>query len=536
MLLTCSPAQPLSCSNAGQGVRATAASEILARDPKAWYPPLEPVLARLGNQIRWWQFGADRDAGWTGYADLSARVAAAKAALDWIGQDLHVGISWTWDAPAPRPAATASAARPAAAAGGGKPAPAPRTSPAPAQAPWKFLALAADSSMTADDLGRRLDALAASRVPCWVAIRALPADGHTAPARAENLVKRMVAAKVHGAEAVWCPDPFDLQCGLVHADGTPGELFLPWRTTALHLGGAQYAGSLEMPGGSQSHFFARPDGWVAVVWNDRPTEEKVYLGDAIRQVDLWGGSEACGADAAFHVDRLPRFLTGLSGPVAGWQLAAAFARDRIPTIAGQPQANCLALKNCFPRAVAGHATLAAPANWRIEPRAIDFQLAPGQAWQQPLEITLPGQAATGRNPIRIDFEIHAERVYRFAVYRHVEVGMGDLRVETATRLNPEGELVVEQTLVNSGGRPVSFRFELLIPDRRRQTAEVVALPPGRDQKLYRLPRGRELLGKRLWLRGDEIDGPRVLNYPLVVRDDAEQAAHDDNFPAVAVGL
>ncbi len=540
------PGSPLPLGD-GQGVRA-AASEILARDPKSWYPPLEPVLARLGNQIRWWQFGADRDAGWTGYADLSARVAAAKAALDWIGHDLHVGISWPWDAPAPRPTATASPARPAAvipvAAAGGKPGPAPLASPAPnpapsatpTQAPWKFLALAADWSMTADDLGRRLDALAVSRMPCWVAIQALPADGHAAPARAENLVKRMVAAKIHGAEAIWCPDPFDPQCGLVHADGTPGELFLPWRTTALQLGGARYAGSLEMPGGSQSRFFARPDGWVAVVWNDRPAEEKVYLGDAVRQIDLWGASEACGTGAAFHVDRLPRFLTGLSEPLAEWQLAAAFARDRIPTVAGQPQANCLALKNCFPRAVVGRATLAAPANWQIEPRAIDFQLAPGQVWQRPLEITLPGQAVTGRNPIRIDFEVRAERVYRFAVYRHIQVGLGDLRVETAARLNPTGDLVVQQTLVNSGGRPVSFRFELLIPDRRRQTADVVALPPGRDQKLYRLPRGRELLGKTLWLRGEEIDGPRVLNYPLVVRDDAAQAAHDNNFPAVAVGL
>jgi hypothetical protein len=40
----------------------------------------------------------------------------------------------------------------------------------------------------------------------------------------------------------------------------------------------------------------------------------------------------------------------------------------------------------------------------------------------------------------------------------------------------------------------------------------------RDVKTYRLQNGKELLGKTLWLRAEEIDGRRVLNYRFVVEE------------------
>ena len=104
----------------------------------------------------------------------------------------------------------------------------------------------------------------------------------------EDLVRRMIAAKIHGAEGIFCSDPFDAECGLMEQDGTPGELLLPWRTTALMLGGAKYLGAVDLPGGSPNAVFARPGDAVMVIWNPRPQDEPVYLGANIRQVDLWG--------------------------------------------------------------------------------------------------------------------------------------------------------------------------------------------------------------------------------------------------------
>jgi len=50
------------------------------------------------------------------------------------------------------------------------------------------------------------------------------------------------------------------------------------------------------------------------------------------------------------------------------------------------------------------------------------------------------------------------------------------------------------------------------PDASRLHTQVIGLRPGRDDQLYRLPDGQQLIGQTLWLRAEEIGGPRVLNY------------------------
>ena len=70
------------------------AAEAFSRDPKTWYPSIEPILARLATQIRFWQIGGDRDPGWIGCGDLAGIVSRTKATLDRIGQNLEIGIAW----------------------------------------------------------------------------------------------------------------------------------------------------------------------------------------------------------------------------------------------------------------------------------------------------------------------------------------------------------------------------------------------------------------------------------------------------------
>ena len=496
-----------SARSGGVAPHALLASEWLSAGTKLWYPPLEAIQGRLGAQIRWWQLGEDLDPGWAGYANLPAEVTKAKTTLDRIGQGVHVGLGWSGKSPPP--AAPKKAAR-----------------------PWEFLAMVSDAGMDEAKLGEMLDAAKAPHVQRWVAIEPMASDAGDVEARAANLTRRIVMAKIHGAEGIFFPDPFDRKRGLVHADGSPTELFVPWRTVALLLGGTQYLGKLEMTECSDAHLFSHGGRLVAVVWNDRAVEETVCLGDEVRQFDLWGGSRECkplGAARAgqppaanesclrARIGRVPTILTGLDERLARWQLSAGLKQTQVASIPGQPQTNTLQFKNTFPQTISGKISVHGPARWRIEPRVVEFRLAPGEAWQCPLKIVLPGDVTTGRNLLGVDFEISADRVYRFSLDRSIEVGMDGLRLDITTRLNPHGDLVIEQTFDNPGKRPVNLRCDLLIPDRRRESA-VVALPPGRNQRTFQLAQGKELLGKPLWLRAEEIDGPRVLNYPLVARD------------------
>ena len=56
------------------------------------------------------------------------------------------------------------------------------------------------------------------------------------------------------------------------------------------------------------------------------------------------------------------------------------------------------------------------------------------------------------------------------------------------------------------------------PDRRRLVSQVTRLGPQRDTKRYRFPDGRELIGKTIWLRAEEIGGDRTFNYRFIAKE------------------
>jgi len=483
------------------------AAEVFAADPKTWYPSLEPVMARMATRVRWWQLGDDRDTSFADCPNVAGKIARVKAELDRIGRDVNLGMGWRWIDELPQAA--------------------------PAVVPWRFVSLSADPPLTHHELATYLDASQQSKLQRWVVIEPLSKDDYPIDVRATDLVRRMIAAKIHGADAIFCPDPFGTERGLLGDDGTPGELLFTWRTTARMLGGATYLGSLQLPQGSPNQLFARGDDVVMVVWNDPPavggygigtyppprgappTEEILYLGEDVRQIDLWGRSvrpteqDHC---QVIRVGQLPSFVTGLHGPITRWRLGFALAENKIPSLSDHPQKNSLRLKNHFGRPVVGRATLVVPEGWKLNPAQANFALAAGEQSDQGLEILLPPNAGCGRQAIRADFEVEADRSYRFSVYRYIDVGSGDVYIETATRLNDQGELEVQQRLVNQGKAPVSFRCQLFAPNRRRLHTQVINLRPGQDDQLYRLPDGQQLIGQTLWLRADEMGAPRVLNY------------------------
>src|SRR5262249_18519231 len=152
------------------------------------------------------------------------------------------------------------------------------------------------------------------------------------------------------------PDPFHPQRGLMNSDGTPGDLFLPWRTTALLLAGTEYLGSVTLPNGSQNQVFSRGGEAVMVVWNDKPTLGTLCLGDNIRQVDVWGRAKTPTQEPdglTVEVGPLPTFITGLSDPVSRWQIGASFGSAQIPNVAGQEFFNSIGVRNYFGQGVGG---------------------------------------------------------------------------------------------------------------------------------------------------------------------------------------
>jgi len=485
----------------------TSPAQIFIDDSKSWYPSLESITARLGMQVRWWQLGNDTDTGFVGYAKLREKIADVKAQLDRLSQDVNVGFGWDWRRPLPE---------------------SPDGNP-----PWQFLALSADPPLAEQELAAHL--AATKHLPCrrWVVLEPLARAEHDLPARAMDLIRQMILAKADGAEGLFIPDPFDADRGLMNEDGSVGELFLPWRTTALALGGTQYLGSVQLPENSPNHVFARGSEAVMIVWNDTPGQEVIYLGDEVRQVDPWGRTTTPGQQEhrqVIEVGSLPTFVTGLNDKIVRWRQSFSLASDRVAGVGGGPHQNSFRLTNPFDGEVAGKLEMVAPASWNLEPRRVEFQLGQNEKLEQAFRIMLPYNATSGRHPIRVDFELDPpttvrtapgdarEPKRRFSVYRHLDVGPNDVYIEITTRLNQQGELEVEQLLVNDTEGPVSLRCHLFPPGRRRQNTLIIGLELGRQLNTYRLPNGRELIGQPLWLRAEQIDGPRVLSYRFVAEE------------------
>jgi len=470
-------------------------AEWFSRDRKDWTPALETLLTRFGVQVGWWQLGRDEDTGFVGHPRLAQKIDEIKAEFQRTGQPANLGVGWSWVHPWPQAFREELSS-------------------------LRFLSLSAVPPLTSQELAAYLAATRHSDVPRWVTLQALPKSEYSLEDRVIELVQQMIAAKTEGAAAIFFADPLSSDRGMLNEDGSPGDLLMPWRTTALLLGGARPAGSITLPQGSANQVFLRDHDAVMVLCSPTPARETLWLGDDARLVDVRGRETSLpktDSGQAVQVGAIPSFIVGIHKGVAQWQLGVALAKDRIPGPPGDRQTNELTWKNSLDQTVDGTVVVEPPQGWRVDPQRISFRLLGGESLRQPLNFVLPADACTGRQLLRADFEVRTERPMRFSVYRPVHVGPDDVRIEIDTHLNGQGELEVEQRLVNDGDRAVSFHCQLLAPDRRRETALVAGPPGGCGVHVYRLADGRQLVGKTLWLEARQTDGPRVLNYSFVVQ-------------------
>jgi hypothetical protein len=491
-------------------------------EPELWQPAIDPVMTRLALKVRWWQLGDDADASYVGLPQAAEKVGAVKQYLERFGRETRVGVTWRWS----------------------------YESPPSNDAPWAFLSYRSDPDLTADELAEFLQLPAASKpvseavetsqphwltrslhagpkprrpaVQKWLVINPLSRSDYALESRVHDLVTRMLAARIQGADALFVQQPFSDESGLLNADGTPGDLLLPWRTTATMLAGAKYLGQLQLPGGSVNHLFARDGRAVMMIWNAARTTEHVFLGDNVRQFDLWGREiptaqiETAGfREQQLEVATLPTFVTGIHEPIARFQIGIAIETPQLASLFDRPQTVRLRLTNPFPQGAGGELRLHAPKAWEADPRPIYFKLPAGEEARQDATVTLHSDANTGLQDVRVEVRLQADREYHFNVHRTLEVGLDDVQVEMRTRLRADGWLIVELQLTNLTDDPLSFQATLFTPGRRREIQPLVDLGHGVTTRTFLLPDGEELLGQRLWLRCEETTGSRALNYKVI---------------------
>ncbi len=470
----------------------TIADLLSSEDPSSWLPSLDAVLTRLSLRVRWWQLGVDRDTSFSDFPQLEKDIGELRDQLFRFGQDVKLGLGWPWHEMA--------------------------SDEVPAT--WDFQQLSASPALTGQEIATYLELPQRNGVARWVMVELLERQYYDLETRTRDLVEQILAAKTHGADGIFVSAPFDDQRGLMTEAGTPGDLLLPWKTTASLLSGSEYLGKIRLPGRSENHIFETSDGEVLmVVWNREPTRETLYLGDQVRVVDVWGRittPKQSEHRQVLEVSSLPQFIVGLEPHVAKWRMKAQLAQENIPSIMGYEHDNSIDITNTFTQGAGGSVDLKFPSGWQVSPNKLSYKLSAGERTRRPFQIVLPFDANSGAATLQAEFKFTADRAYQFSIFRDIEVGDQDIQIELNTHLNEKGMLVVEQRMINNSPEFADFKCLLYARDRRTQRLQVFRLGNSYDLQTYVYPNGEALLGTQLWLRAEELGGTRVLNHRVVV--------------------
>jgi len=474
-----------------------------------WHPSLEPVIASYAFRVRHWQLGDESDKSFIGMKRLPEVVKSVKEEFDRVGRDVQIGVHWDWKQPLP----------------------------SVRELPSSFLSLDTEPTPNDEELQRYMNETRNSGIPRWVSIKPLPVD-HPIHERASDLVRRMMVAQLGEADAVFAYNPFDPEFGLLHPDGSPTELFLPWRTTALALQESTFLGEFNMPNGSPNAVFAKPGEVLMVIWNDRPTTEVLYLGEEVEITDLFGRSYPAEVVESrrsgdrkgnllrkrqvLHVGPVPIIVRGCSDAVARFRLAVHFQRKRLPSQFGEHQEIISGL-NTFRQGITIKSDLKFSDRWNVEQQRTPITLAPNESFEMPVSLSFPAGAGIGGLQATVDFEISADREYYFTVYRPYTLGLGDVTLDVKShieRKHGHAILVVEQIITNNTEplEILNFNCNLLMPGRRRKKHSVVKLGRGEDHKFYRIFNAESLIGTEISLRAVQVDGKRFLNKSWKISD------------------
>ena len=462
------------------------AASILGTDPRLWGDSLQPTLRALSLHVKDWQWTSDTDQSLIDlFFDANGNITPAgterfRAFQKLFDQDqfsFGIGLTWNWYQDVPN-----------------------------GEFPFPncFLNFPIDSSIAAEDAASFLAEMPATALRRSVSIAPLPADDYPLHTRIQNFVQSLIFLKAAGMDNICLTAPRDEQIGVLRRDGTPNELYLPWRTTATLLSGSRLLGSITLPNRSRNYCFDKGGGvCLMVVWNDEatadnPVQESLYLGDGLEMIDIWGKSsvpEQIGNNQMILVTQTPLFITGLNIDVARFRLNMQTNIKVIAAVPNKTYSIPFSYKNEAAVPVSIQISPQGPrlGDWTIKPLTQTANLESGIAGTGIFDLTLTSRADTGRRLFQYDVKTTGTKSPEFAVYDELMIGNPDIFMEFVSRLNDDGDIELLQVFTNNTESIQTYDCRLTVPNRAVQKYQIRRQGFGQAEHVYTIPRGKALL-------------------------------------------
>jgi hypothetical protein len=367
------------------------------------------------------------------------------------------------------------------------------------------------------------------RYPDWTCITPISAEKYAISTRTKDLAARMIASirPWHGRVTTgWIRKPFSSEVGFLAPDGTPRELFVPYRILIDAMKKREYAGQLEMDGGSRNALLVSDADSCMILWSSTPTTEQLYLGDQIHATDVWGRNvdideidTPFGREHRIQLDKWPVILRGVDSKLAMWRMGLVMDQQRLDSLIGLPQKLQVRFNNPFPFPVSGRIDLVAPNVFENETESSPFDVGPTSEVMIPIEVLLRPDATSQDTPVRVVVTLNTTPAKQFSLSRNLRIGNDEVEFETAYRISENDELWLDLDAINHTDQLASFDCQLFIPDRRNERIQIISVE-NRKTKTVVIPRASELLYKNLWLRCNQIGTRRTLNYRINIEPDS----------------
>ncbi len=343
--------------------------------------------------------------------------------------------------------------------------------------------------------------------------------------RLADYARRVIQARHAGADTVFVPQPWHVRDTERGRITEPTEEFLVIRTIADALGDSVPGPSLRVAESVECLAFHEDRSSILVMWDPKaPPEGRTYtiqLGQADRQIDLWGRSSVLTRDRTgrheVRLGRLPIFILDVDRWLIDFRNSLS-VRPASVSSGTETVHHAIVMDYQGNRRLSGRIEPQVPESWNIWPRSFDFTLTPQRAQSYEVEIQYPHSEPAGRHNIlaKVTLVGDGEPIY-LEIPLRIDIGVADLDV-SGMAIVERGELVLRQVVTNRSPDVLSFRASANVPGYPRQYRPISNLRPGDTHSVhYRFRKAEGLVGRTARITLREVnDGPRIHNLDLVI--------------------
>lgn len=356
-----------------------------------------------------------------------------------------------------------------------------------------------------------------------VLVESPPAKRYRRLPRLADWGRRLIMARHAGADTVFVPQTWRVGEAVGGHFVAPNEEFLVLRTIADILGDASPGPELRIGEHVRCLSFHNDKSSVLALWDEHaPSGGRDYLiqlGNADRQVDLWGRSttltRAKDGRQIVRLGSLPVFIPKADRWLIEFRASLSITPTVVPS-GSEAVRHEIVLDYEGERRVSGRIDWELPKGWAVGPKSFDFGVSRFRRGRQDIEIVYPHIEPAGAKTIRARITLNPTGLY-LEVPLRVDIEAPDLEV-SGMAVVESGELVLRQVVTNRSDEVLSFRVSAAVPGRQRQYRPISNLRPGDTQSVqYRFGGGEAFVGRHVRISLREVnDGPRTHNLDLLV--------------------